>query len=256
MVGSVKSPRIVHGVHGGDPRATRSALTSDGAARVGRRCGPPWAIGPRAVMQQGSRRRRAAAAMTGLSARSDGRGERCGRGSRHRAWDRQAPQSAVILDGLMSHVTVTDPHHALSGQQLSLVSLRSARGPAYIVVALPDGRRRSLRRSSTDLAGPAGAPPIAPVILLHNGFRISVGTLLPLARHIVARLAAPVEEVTRDDHSPPIAESAPCRLSRGATAAALAEPAVRDPDAARLPARRPVAADGAEPQRGNGDLSC
>src|SRR6202030_3472377 len=41
----VKRQRIVHVVHGGDPRASRSALTSDGAARVGRRCGPPWAIG-------------------------------------------------------------------------------------------------------------------------------------------------------------------------------------------------------------------
>jgi hypothetical protein len=48
---------------------------SGGAARVGRRCGPPWAIGPRAVMQRGSRRRRADAATRGGSARSDGRGE-------------------------------------------------------------------------------------------------------------------------------------------------------------------------------------
>src|SRR5882672_1248308 len=35
---------VVPGVHGGDPRATRRALTSDGAARVGRRCGPPGSI--------------------------------------------------------------------------------------------------------------------------------------------------------------------------------------------------------------------
>src|SRR5260370_6237820 len=35
---------VVPGVHGGDPRATRRALTSDGAARVGRRWGPPGAI--------------------------------------------------------------------------------------------------------------------------------------------------------------------------------------------------------------------
>src|ERR1700740_1168460 len=40
---------VVHGVHGGDPRVSRSALTSDGATRVGRRCGPPGAIrGPAA----------------------------------------------------------------------------------------------------------------------------------------------------------------------------------------------------------------
>jgi hypothetical protein len=39
------------------PRAPRSALASDGAARAGRRCGPPWAIGARAVMQRGFRQR-------------------------------------------------------------------------------------------------------------------------------------------------------------------------------------------------------
>src|SRR5712691_11281963 len=35
---------LVPGVHGGDPRPARRALTSDGAARVGRRCGPPRSI--------------------------------------------------------------------------------------------------------------------------------------------------------------------------------------------------------------------
>ena len=92
-------------------------------------------------------------------------------------------QAAPIRDGLVSHVTVTDRHHPLCGQLLPLVLLHSARGPAYIVVALPDGRRRSLRRASTDLAGTAEAP-------LYDGPRISVGTLLPLARHIVACLYA------------------------------------------------------------------
>src|SRR5215213_11382745 len=95
-------------------------------------------------------------------------------------------QAAAIRDGLVSHVTVTDPHHALCGQLLPLVSLHSARGPVYIVVALPDGRRRSLRRGSTDLAGAAATSPVAS---LCDGPRVSVGTLLPLARHIVARLA-------------------------------------------------------------------
>jgi hypothetical protein len=72
---------------------------------------------------------------------------------------------------LVSRVTVTDRHHALCGQLLPLVSLHSARGPAYIVVALPDGRGRSLRRASSDLAGTAEAS-------LYDGPRISVGTLL------------------------------------------------------------------------------
>ena len=35
-------------------RARRAVpFTSDGAARVGRRCGPPWAISALAVMQRG-----------------------------------------------------------------------------------------------------------------------------------------------------------------------------------------------------------
>ena len=58
MVGAVKRLRIVPGVHGGDPRASRSALTSDGAARVGRGCGPPWAIPARRLMQPSFRQRR------------------------------------------------------------------------------------------------------------------------------------------------------------------------------------------------------
>src|SRR5215208_774952 len=70
-------------------------------------------------------------------------------------------QAASIGYGLVSHVTVMDRHHALCGQLLPLVSLHSARGPAYIVVALPDGRHRSLRRGSTDLAGAAATSPVA-----------------------------------------------------------------------------------------------
>src|SRR4051794_9914851 len=72
-------------------------------------------------------------------------------------------QAAVIVDGVVSHVTVTDPHHALSGQRLPLVSLYSARGPAFVsargpafvVAELGDGRRRSIRRSLTDLGMPS-----------------------------------------------------------------------------------------------------
>src|SRR3954470_8152244 len=127
-------------------------------------------------------------------------------------------QAAPIRDGLVSHVTVTDRHHALGGQLLPLGSLHSGRGPAFIVVALRVGRRRSLRRASTDLAGTAEAP-------LYDGPRISVGTLLSLARHIVTRLAIAVEEVTRDDYVPSVAEPAPRCAPSVAAVAALAEPA-------------------------------
>ena len=149
----------------------------------------------------------------------------------------------------MSHVTVTDRHHALCGQLLPLVSLHAARGPAYIVVALPDGRRRSLRRASTDLSGTAEAP-------LYDGPRVSVDTLLPLARHIVACLAVAVEEVTHDDHAPPLATPAPVCAVRIAAAAAVAEPAERDANADRPSSRRAAAPGGAEGRLDKGDVRC
>ena len=35
------------------------------------------------------------------------------------------------------------------------MDLRSGRGPTYVVVELPDGRRRSIRRAATDLLNPS-----------------------------------------------------------------------------------------------------
>jgi hypothetical protein len=154
---------------------------------------------------------------------------------------------------LVCHVTVTDRHHALCGQLLPLVSLHSARGPAYVVIALPDGRRRSPRRASTDLAGAAAASPAAS---LCDGPRVSVGTLLPLARHIVARLALAVEEVTRADHAPPVAEPAPLCVTGVAAVATLAKPAERDANADRPASRRAAAPDGAEGRLDEGDVRC
>src|SRR4051795_11042197 len=100
-------------------------------------------------------------------------------------------QAAVIVDGVVSHVTVTDPHHALSGQRLSLVSLHSARGPTFLVVELGDGRRRSIRRLVTDLGTPSSvSPPRA-------------SDLPRITRHLTTTLAAAsAEEVIRDGHHP------------------------------------------------------
>ena len=66
MVGRSSRLRIVHGVHGGDPRASRRGPTSDGAARVGRCCGPPWAISARRVMPPGFQQRQDGGARTAL----------------------------------------------------------------------------------------------------------------------------------------------------------------------------------------------
>jgi hypothetical protein len=82
----------------------------------------------------------------------------------------------------VSHVTITDPHHFLFGQRLAVLKGRSGRGPAYIVVALPDGRRRGIRIASTDLAEPPNCASIADLP------RISARTLIPLMQHLSANL--------------------------------------------------------------------
>jgi hypothetical protein len=131
---------------------------------------------------------------------------------------------------------------------LRLVPIRSSRGPAYIVVELPGGRRRSLRRSVTDLTGAAEATPSAE----QEAPRISARTLLPLARHVATSLAASAVEVPHADHAPSVAEPA----ARGVTTiAAVAEPVGRDASAGRPAVGRPAAAAALE-LPGDGERTC
>jgi hypothetical protein len=104
----------------------------------------------------------------------------------------------------VSHVTITDPHHFLFGHRLEVLKERSGRGPAYIVVALPDGRRRAVRIASTDLAGTAitSRPDAADLPL------ISARTLIPLMQHLSASLSLLDEKVIRD--GPPTASRSRC----------------------------------------------
>jgi len=88
----------------------------------------------------------------------------------------------------------------LFGKKLAVIRERSGRGPTYVVVELPDGRKRPIRIASTDLAATvitSGAAPDLP--------RISVRTLIPLVQHLSANLALLAEEVIRDDSSGPSA---------------------------------------------------
>jgi hypothetical protein len=141
-----------------------------------------------------------------------------------------------------------DRRHPLCGQRLQLVPLRSGRGPAYIVVELPDGRRRSLRRSVTDLAGVVEATSNA----VREAPRISARTLLPLARHVAASLAASAAEVPYADHAPSVVEPA----ATGVTAiATMAELAGRDAGAGRPAPGRPAAAAALE-LPGDGERTC
>jgi hypothetical protein len=81
---------------------------------------------------------------------------------------------------VVSHVTITDPHHFLFGYRLSVLKERSGRGPACVVVALPDGRRRAVRVASTDLA----ETPNTPCSDVADLPRISARTLIPLMQHL------------------------------------------------------------------------
>lgn len=115
--------------------------------------------------------------------------------------------------------------HALFGRTFPVLACRSGRGPRFIVLQLPDGRRRSVLRSITDLemehsqAG-GGSP--------EQSLRVSVRTLLPLARLLAAR--SPSQEGTDDDGAdrsrssvqPGAAAEIACR--DGASTADLAKP--------------------------------
>ena len=104
-------------------------------------------------------------------------------------------QNAIILDRLVSEVAITDPQHPLFGRRLALTNERSGRGPAYVAVRLPDGHRRSIRISATDLNASdcSGRTPAASLP------RINVRILIPLAQHLDRILDLLTEEVIRDD---------------------------------------------------------
>lgn len=84
----------------------------------------------------------------------------------------------------------------LSGQCLAVLSLACARGPRFIAVAPPDGRRRLIRRAVTDLERPTTVQVPVP--------RISARTLLPLARYIQSVVTASGTEIV---HALPFPQS-------------------------------------------------
>jgi len=127
----------------------------------------------------------------------------------------------------------------LFGRELELLSLTCSRGPAFIAVALPDGRRRLLRRAATDLE-----QALAPQTALP---RISARALLPLARYIRSMLTAPSEEAFHADLFPfdpstlpaagDITPAAPTATRRAASLGADATGAAARPLAATRPGR-------------------
>src|ERR1700756_3628708 len=190
------------------------------------------------------------------------RGERGDR-SRRGSWrGHRTRQSTPILERVVSHVTITDPHHFLFGHRLEVLKEQSGRGPAYVVVALPDGRRRAVRIASTDLAEtPITSRPNAADLP-----RISVRTLIPLMQHLSANLSLLDEKVIRDD--PPTASRSRCvstpadvskstRPSDGWYSTPVAESVDRDANPDCSNDRRADAANASDPRHARkGTGSC
>jgi hypothetical protein len=73
------------------------------------------------------------------------------------------------------------------------MSLSAEKGRRYLTVALPDGRRRTLRRSITDL----GEQQHVQSSLAELPW-VSVRTLIPLAHHLKTRFTLPNAEMIRN----------------------------------------------------------
>jgi hypothetical protein len=104
-------------------------------------------------------------------------------------------QTAAVVERLITEVSITERRHSLFGQRLDVAPEASCRGPDWVTVILPDGRRRHVRQAATDLA-PASTD--AHSVSDRGNARISVRTLLPLADCLRALLRISREEVADD----------------------------------------------------------
>jgi hypothetical protein len=120
------------------------------------------------------------------SSRKSWRGEQGDRLPQESWPDRRALGDASTLDRRVAQVRVVDPRHPLYDHCYPVSDRRSGRGPALIVIQLPDGRERAIPRSATAVASASDDPAMTAGRLAH----ISVRTLLPLANHVRAVLAS------------------------------------------------------------------
>jgi hypothetical protein len=110
----------------------------------------------------------------------------------------QAMQSTLLVDRVVSHVTITEPTHPLSGRTLPIV--RRSVSPQItpsVIVELPNGEHRCVAYTATDLVTRGVDGTTATRSLLP----ISARTLLPLAQ-AVRRLLGATEESPDEFQSP------------------------------------------------------
>ncbi len=129
--------------------------------------------------------------------------------------------------------------------------MRSARGPKFVLVRLPDGRRRSIPRSITDLAK---EPFQNRHDSIEESLRVSVRTLLPLAHFLAARPSA-LEGNGDESAASPHADAADSSNAQVVGLGEATAPAVERnlrvrEDAARLHHRRDGQAQGLRISRG------
>jgi hypothetical protein len=73
----------------------------------------------------------------------------------------------------LGFVTITHPHHPLSGQKVALIRLRRGSNPD-LVVRLPDGSHAAIAVSLTDYgraSDESGSPPLSSSLLDLEGLR-------------------------------------------------------------------------------------
>ena len=172
-------------------------------------------------------------------------------------WDPRSSQNAPLLDGHISHVTITNPQHGLYGQRFELVSLETTRGRDFIVFKLPNGRHRSIRRSHTDLS----VPLVEGCERSTSIPRVDVATLLTLMRHLRSTLALPTPEVIRDDTTATenvlcSVPSIPAAIGDEGFSASLAKPSGGKKGTDRESVRRTFMAEPAGEQTGGEAPSC
>src|SRR5947209_11763485 len=104
----------------------------------------------------------------------------------------QTQRDTPLFEELSGEVTITDPTHPLYGHTLPRLTVRVNRSKTHVTVLLPNGRRRSVPKASTDLERPVEQALLSPSLPV-----ISVRTILPLAR-FVQQLKQANEECHRE----------------------------------------------------------